>query len=140
MTRWSEHTMGAIRIMWNFPSEREGGLSLWQGRILTSYHPPPPSSTSCPTQIQLHANTAQPPQFLLPILFEQRSDTVQTQPHNFDTEKNALKRCQKYKHKYGSVNTKCAQIQIGLALSKDNYVRWRQWQKGLTAMNLNSHG
>ena len=26
-----------------------------------------------------------------------------------------------------------------LALSKPNYGRWRQWQKGLTAVNLNSH-
>ena len=31
------------------------------------------------------------PQFLLPILFEQRSDTVQTQPHNFDY-KNTLRK------------------------------------------------
>ena len=133
--------MGAIRIMWNFNSEREGGLSLRQGRILTSYHPPP-SSTSCPTQIQLHANTAQPPSSCSPsylsrgqVQCRQKRTTLTIKY----TEKNALKRCQKYKHKYGSVNTKCAQIQIGLALSKDNYVRWRQWQKGLTAMNLNSH-
>ena len=35
--------------------------------------------------------------------------------------------------------TTCVERQIGLALSKPNYGRWRQWQKGLTAMNLNSH-
>ena len=37
------------------------------------------------------------------------------------------------------VNTKCAEIQIGLALSKYNYVLGVcrcPWQKALTAMNL----